>query len=66
MIEIDLIGDGVPGFQFDFGVNTDGRNVGQVGFIPERTGRFSLIMRALDTRGCNVTNDVQRIVTVTQ
>lgn len=65
-VEIDLIGDGVPGFAFDFGVNTDARNVGQVGYIPERTGTFSLIATAWDSAGCRVTVDAPlRRVTVT-
>jgi hypothetical protein len=65
VIEIDLIGDGVPGFLFDFGDNTDARNASVAGFIPERTGRFSLNVRALDIRGCSVLAPGQRIVTVT-
>lgn len=66
-IEIDLIGDGVPGFMFDFGVNTDARNVGRVGFIPERTGTFSLVARAWDSLGCQaVVDSPTRRVTVVQ
>lgn len=66
-VEIDLIGDGVPGFVFDFGVNTDARNVGQVGYIPERLGTFSLIAHAWDSAGCRVTVDAPtRRVTVVQ
>jgi len=66
-VELDLIGDGVPGFMFDFGVNTDARNVGQVGYIPERVGTFSLVAHAWDTLGCRVTVDSpERRVTVTK
>lgn len=64
--EIDLIGDGVPGAWLDFGVNTDGRNVGRVAFMPERTGRFELVMRTTDERGCTAQTGVLRMVNVVQ
>lgn len=66
LIDVDLIGDGVPGMQFDMGVNTDVRNIGQVGFIPERLGTFSLVVRVRDIAGCDMFNNTPtRIVTVT-
>ena len=66
LLEVDLIGDGVPGAQVDFGVNLDGRNVGQFAFIPERTGVFDLIVRTRDERGCTAQTGVQRTIRVEQ
>lgn len=66
LIDVDLIGDGAPGMQFDLGVNTDARNIRQVGFIPERLGTFSLVVRVRDIASCDMFNNTpQRIVTVT-
>ena len=65
-ISIDLLGDGLPGFDYSFAgtPEDDGRNERAFARVPRRAGSWDLSISAVDAWGCTTQTGVRRAVTV--